>query len=86
MRIGHLLHCRAIKVFLAHRIGISEILPWDGKSYLTHVVLPRLSRIGCALVVMVHTHMVVKIQIFYVKVTSSYHVASQRMQGLLGAF
>ena len=29
--------------FLAHRIRISEILPWDGKSYLTHTILPRLS-------------------------------------------
>ena len=28
--------------FLAHRIRISEILPWDGKSYLTHAILPRL--------------------------------------------
>ena len=30
--------------FPAHRIRISEILPWDRKSYLTHVILPRLSR------------------------------------------
>ena len=29
--------------FLAHRIGISEILPWDRKSYLTHAILPRTS-------------------------------------------
>ena len=27
--------------FLAHRIRISEILPWDRKSYLTHAILPR---------------------------------------------
>ena len=36
--------------FLAHQIQISEILPGDIKSYLTHVILPRLSRedyIGC---------------------------------------
>ena len=24
--------------YLAHRIGISEILPWDRKSYLTHSI------------------------------------------------
>ena len=30
----------------AHRIGISEILTWDRKSYLTHAILPRLSREG----------------------------------------
>ena len=29
--------------FLAHRIRISEILPWDRKSYLTHAILPRTS-------------------------------------------
>ena len=28
---------------LAHRIQISEILPWDRKSHLTHAILPRLS-------------------------------------------
>ena len=32
--------------FLAHRIRISEILPWDTKSYLTQAILPRLSREG----------------------------------------
>ena len=31
---------------LAHRIRISEILPWDSKSYLTHAILPRLSSEG----------------------------------------
>ena len=31
---------------LEHRIGISEILPWVRKSYLTHVILPRWSREG----------------------------------------
>ena len=31
---------------LAHRIRISEILPWDRKSYLTQAILPRLSREG----------------------------------------
>ena len=28
---------------LAHRISISEILPLDRKSYLTHAILPRTS-------------------------------------------
>ena len=32
------------KQFLAHRIRMSEILPWDRKSNLTHAILPRLSR------------------------------------------
>ena len=32
--------------FLAQRIGISEILPWVRKSYLTHAILPRLSPEG----------------------------------------
>ena len=27
-------------------IRISEIVPWDRKSYLTHAILPRLSRKG----------------------------------------
>ena len=27
----------------AHRTGISEILPWDRRSYLTYVILPTLS-------------------------------------------
>ena len=30
-------------IFLAHRIRLSEILPWDRKSYLTHAILPRMS-------------------------------------------
>ena len=29
---------------LEHQIQISEILPWDRKSHLTHAILPRLSR------------------------------------------
>ena len=32
------------KPILAHRIGKSEILLWVIKSYLTHGILPRLSR------------------------------------------
>ena len=32
--------------FLAYGIRISEILPWDRKSYLTHAILTRLSREG----------------------------------------
>ena len=38
--------CNIIKCVLAHRIRISEILPWDKKSYLTHAILHRLSRDG----------------------------------------
>ena len=47
-------------IILAHRIRISEILPWDRNSYLTHVILPRLSREGCTLVVLELTQQVVK--------------------------
>ena len=54
---------------LAHPIRTSEILPWDRKSYLTHAILPRLSREGCILVVLELTHMVVKRRHCYVKVT-----------------
>ena len=31
------------RIFHVHRIRISEILPWDRKSYLTHAILPKLS-------------------------------------------
>ena len=31
---------------LAHQIRITEILSWDRKSYLTHAILPKLSREG----------------------------------------
>ena len=37
---------RAITDFLAQQIKISEILPWDRKSSLTHAILPMLSREG----------------------------------------
>ena len=33
-------------IILAHQIRISEILPWDRKSYLTYAILPRLSHEG----------------------------------------
>ena len=29
------------KLIIAYRIRISEILPWDRKSYPTHAILPR---------------------------------------------
>ena len=34
------------QLFLAHRIRISDILPLDIKSYLTHAILPMLSLEG----------------------------------------
>ena len=34
-------------LFLALQIPIFEILPWDKKSYLTPVILPRLSHENC---------------------------------------
>ena len=42
----------AMGTFLAHQIRILDILSWDRKSYLTHVILPRLSHEGCTLVVL----------------------------------
>ena len=38
--------CGVDNSILAHRIRISEILPWDRNSYLTNAILPRLSREG----------------------------------------
>ena len=43
MCLKHL--CTRINI-LAHWIKISEILFWDRKSYLSHAILPRLSREG----------------------------------------
>ena len=37
---------------LAHQIRIIDILFWDRKSYLTNVIIRRLSREGCTLVVL----------------------------------
>ena len=34
--------------FPAHRIRISDILSWVRNSYLTHVILPRLSKEDCS--------------------------------------
>ena len=58
----HFVRCEIhVPDVLAHRIRISEILPWDRKSYLTQAILPRLSREGLhTLVVLELTHMVVK--------------------------
>ena len=46
---------------LAHRIRISEILPWDRKSYLIHAILPRLSHEGF------HTKVVLELMYIVVK-------------------
>ena len=43
---GYLSFYSGIFFFLAHWIRTCAILPWDRKSYLTHVNLPRLSREG----------------------------------------
>ena len=73
---------------LAHQIRISDILYWDRKSYLAHVtcILHRLSCEGCTLVVLELTYMAVKWRHCYVRGTSPYQVASQRIQEVLGAF
>ena len=56
-----------------------DISSLDRKSYLTRVILPRLSHEGCTLVVLELTR-------HSRQVTSSYHVASRRIQDLLGVF
>ena len=59
--INALRHTFIIYFILAHGKRISEILPWDRKSYLTYAILPRLSREGyIALVVLELTHIVIK--------------------------
>ena len=45
-RILHAIKQANIQMLVAHRIGTSEILPWDRKSYLIHAILHRLSREG----------------------------------------
>ena len=72
--------------FLAHQIRISEILPWNIKSYLTNAILHRLSRKDCTLFALTLPHTVVKWRHCYFKVTSLWHVASQRVEELLGVF
>ena len=42
----------ALLCLLAHRIRIIDISFWDRKSYLTNVIIRRLSREGCTLVVL----------------------------------
>ena len=49
-----------IHILLARWIRIAEILAWVRNSYLTHVILSRLSREDCSLVVLELMHMVVK--------------------------
>ena len=60
--------------FLGHRIRISAILSWVRNSFPTDVILPRLSREDCLIVV------------FEVKMTSSCDIASQRIHGRLEAY
>ena len=44
------------------RIWISQIITWNRKSYLTHVILSRVSRVHYSLVVVELTQMVVKLR------------------------
>ena len=46
MKFGEILPSGLGRDVLAHLIRISEILPWDRKSYLSHVIIPRLSHEG----------------------------------------
>ena len=65
---------------LALLIRISDVLPWDRKSYLTHVILPRLSLEGCTMPALELTHMVVKLRYCYVTFVK---VVSQRISNFL---
>ena len=56
-----------INIILAHQIRTSEILPYDSKSYLSHIILPRLPRERCTLVVLELTCMAVKWRHFMLK-------------------
>ena len=61
---------------------ISDILPWDRKSYITHAILPWLSR-EATLEPNAYDQQVVYI---YVKMTSSCEIASKLIHGLLEAY
>ena len=61
----------------------SVFLSWVRNSYLTHVILPKLSREDCSLVVLKLTCMVAKWRQCLVNVMSSCDIASQHIQGLL---
>ena len=49
-------------IYFLYTISIRkfEILPWDRNSYLTHIILPRLSLEDHSLVVLELSHMVIK--------------------------
>ena len=66
----------ARNIFLANRIRISEILPWDRKSYLTHAILPRLSRECFTHWLYWNSHTWSSSDVIVVKVTSSCEIAS----------
>ena len=48
------------KQILAQRIRTSDISAQVRNSYLTHVILPKLSHVGCSLVGLKLTHFVIK--------------------------
>ena len=77
---------KEIMIILAHWIRISDILSWDRKYYLTHVILQRLSCEEWTLIVLELMHIIVKCRICYRKMTSLYKVPSQCIQELLGYF
>ena len=58
-------------LIFAHTIWISDILFWDRKAYIIHVILLRPSHQGCIFVVFELTRLVVKFRYFYVKLMSS---------------
>ena len=66
---------------LAHGIGISDILYWDSKSYLTHAILPRLSHEGCT-----HSHGSQVMSLLCLNDVIMSCRASRRIQELLGVF
>ena len=70
----------------AHWIRISKILPWDSKSYLSHAILPRLSREGYIHWLYWNSRTWSSSDVIFVKVTSLFEIASQRIPGLLEAY
>ena len=68
-----------INYILTHQIRISDILSWDRKFHLTHVILARLSGEGCTLVVLELAWWSSDVIVI---LTSSCHIASQRRSPL----
>ena len=58
----------------------------DRKAYVTNVILLRQTREGCTLAALKLSRVVVRLRHCYVKVTSSFHIASYHIQEIQGPF